>query len=345
MKKIEKLTPEQIARFPEFVERWTKIGLCTDPADRPQAERAICLMYETAGLVSPKKIVWCGSPLSQGLTRAAILDHKLIKNIGTSVWDSVRDSVEAEVRDSVGASVRASVWASVEASVRASVRDSVWDSVRDSVRASVEASVYGQHDAGWLSFYDYFRDAISLDEQTAKLGGLWLLAQSAGWALPHQNICWVSERHNILSRDDRGLLHGISGPAVAFPDGWAIYAWHGTRIPAEWIDNRASLTAKVALTCTNMEQRRAAIEMLGWNAILSELNARTIDTDGDPQIGTLVEVDLPDLRRPARFLRVTCGTGREFAIGVPAEIDTALAAQAWTQNLPPTEFNRPEIRT
>lgn len=33
--KINSLTPEQIARFPEFVKRWTDIGLCTDPADRP----------------------------------------------------------------------------------------------------------------------------------------------------------------------------------------------------------------------------------------------------------------------------------------------------------------------
>jgi hypothetical protein len=172
-----------------------------------------------------------------------------------------------------------------------------------------------------------------------------LLAQNAGWALPHKNICWVSERHNILRRDERGLLHDVAGPAVTFPDGWAIYAWHGTRIPAEWITGRKSLTAKTAITWRNIEQRRAAIEILGWNAILDELNARTIDADHDPQIGTLVEVDLPDLSRPSRFLRVTCGTGREFAIGVPAEIDTAIAAQAWTQNLPPTEFTRPEIRS
>ena len=45
IKKIEKLTPEQEARFPEFVEKWTRIGLCTDPADRPAAERAIAEIY------------------------------------------------------------------------------------------------------------------------------------------------------------------------------------------------------------------------------------------------------------------------------------------------------------
>ena len=68
MKKIEKLTPEQIAKFPEYVKRWTDIGICTEPANREDAEKAIAIMYESAGLKKPK-IVWCGSPFSNALTR------------------------------------------------------------------------------------------------------------------------------------------------------------------------------------------------------------------------------------------------------------------------------------
>ena len=60
---ITRLTAKQRARFPEFVEKWTKIGLCTDPADRPRAEAAISEMYKQAGLHTPQ-IVWCGSPLA-----------------------------------------------------------------------------------------------------------------------------------------------------------------------------------------------------------------------------------------------------------------------------------------
>src|SRR6185295_7279682 len=143
--KITKLTEAQIARFPEFVERWTKIGLCTDPADRPRAEAGVRMAYQAAGLEPPKRIVWCGSPLSQGLTRAIVLgvangDVK-IEQPGDSVWDSVWASVGASVRDSVGDSVRASVGDSVRDSVGASVGASVRDSVGDSVRASVWDSV------------------------------------------------------------------------------------------------------------------------------------------------------------------------------------------------------------
>jgi hypothetical protein len=61
-KKIESLTPEQEARFPEFVDRWLKIGLCTDPVDRPKAEAAIRLCYIKTNLKPPDEIVWCLSP-------------------------------------------------------------------------------------------------------------------------------------------------------------------------------------------------------------------------------------------------------------------------------------------
>src|SRR3990167_5078777 len=71
IKQIQTLTDAQRARFPEFVRRWTDIGLCTDPADRPRAEAAIVRMYAQANLAAPR-VVWCGSPLSQGLTRATV---------------------------------------------------------------------------------------------------------------------------------------------------------------------------------------------------------------------------------------------------------------------------------
>jgi hypothetical protein len=119
---IEKLTDAQIARFPEFIKKWTDIGLSTQPAARLRAEHGIRLAYEAAKLKAPLKIVWTTSPLAQALTRAIVMDAKgkVGKGVRASVWDSVWDSVRASVRDSV--------WASV--------RDSVWDSVRDSVGAT-----------------------------------------------------------------------------------------------------------------------------------------------------------------------------------------------------------------
>ncbi len=339
--KIEVLTKSQEARFPEFVEKWIKIGLCAEPADRPTAERGIELIYKEVGLKKPK-IVWCSSPLANGLTRALVEDsvrdsvgasvEDLVRasvwasveasvraSVGALVGDSVRDSVRAlvgasvrasvedSVRDSVGDSVRASVralvgasvralvWASVRDSVRASVRalvgdsvralvgasvwasvgasvwasvgDSVWDSVGDSVRDSG----YGQHDVDWLAFYDFFREVWGLEKETEKLKGHFLIAQSANWYLPHKNICWISERHNILNLNNRGQLHCENGLALAYPDGWGIYALNGIRTKPEYVLTPAGkITPEMILKEQNVDQRRELIRKVGVDKLTSQ---------------------------------------------------------------------------
>ena len=324
MKKIEKLTLEQLAAIPAFVEKWTKIGLSTEPADRPKAERAIKLMYEAGGKKPPAKIVWCGSPLSQGLVRAIILDKKA-------------DSV------SVGASVRASVMDSVGASVRASVGDSVWDSVGDSVRDSLGASVYGQHDVSWLAFYRYFHDNVSLVDQTSKLGGLWMLAESAGWAIPHENICWVSERHCVLERNEQGRLHCVSGPAVAYPDGWSIYAVNGVRVPELVVMRPYEITVAMIEAEANAEVRRVMIDRFegGPAAYLNASGAKVIDHD--ERFGTLRVKKVAD-DEPIVMVEVINRTAepdghyKHYMLRVPPTIRTAHEAIAWTFSKTPAEY-------
>ncbi len=352
--KIESLTSAQKARFPEFIAKWTAIGLDTRPADRGRAERGVVTAYKIAGLAPPAKIVWCGSPLSQGLTRAIVFGLSKGASVGDSVGASVRASVWASVGDSVGASVgasvgdyvlasvwdsvrasvvasvwasvRASVWASVGASVGASVRASVRDSVGDSVRDSVGDSVYGQHDANWLGFFDYFATACALSAETQKLTGLWEVAQSAGWWLPHEKICWISERNNALNRDERGRLHSETGPALTYPDGWWVYAVHGVRVPGHIIEHPETITLEEIGKENNLEIRRVMIERFGWPRYLQESKAKCVASrhnDRDCQREELYR--LADGTQ--RFLVFDPSTGRRYALGVPAEVKDCEQAQ------------------
>jgi hypothetical protein len=411
-KKIEKLTDQQKARFGEFVERWTKIGLSTELANRPLAEEALIKMYKIANL-APPKIVWCGSPLSMALTRGVLLASvggsvwasvgasvgdsvwdSVRASVGDSVWDSVRDSVGdsvwASVRDSVRASVGPSVWDSVGASVRDSVRDSVGDSVGDSVRdsvrasvgasvwdsvgasvrdsvrdsvgdsvwasvwASVGASVYGQHDAEWLAFYSFFNEVLELKKETEKLEGLCQLAQNAGWALPHKNLCWIAERHTTLNRDERGLLHSLRGPACVYPDGWGIYAVHGVRVKPEIIEKPHLITTKQIDQETNAEIKRVMIdqfrcgeEINGPAAYIKEVGAKRLDHN--ESFGTLWHRNMPN-DEPIVMLEVVNSTPepdgkwKHYFLRVPPTITTAHEASAWTFNMKASEY-KPEIET
>ena len=52
----------------------------------------------------------------------------------------------------------------------------------------------------------------------------------------------------------------------------------------------------------------------------------------DPTVGELLDARMPD-GGTLRFLRVRCGTGREFALSVPPTMRTAREANAWTYGL------------
>lgn len=158
----------------------------------------------------------------------------------------------------------------------------------------------------------------------------------------HEEFCMVSDFPETLKVDEENRPHSETGPSHKWRDGWSLYHWHGTVVPSDWIEGTPS--AAEVLQAENIEQRRAGCEIVGWDTILSELNAKTIDQDEDPEIGTLLEVDLPDAGRE-RFLRVTCGTGRTFAIPVPPEMTTALQANSWTYGFDSGDFIKPEIRT
>jgi hypothetical protein len=254
MTKIESLTPEQKARFDEFRIKWTNIGLCTLPADRPTAEKGIELIYQAAGLKKPR-IVWCGSPLTNALTRAFVKDILKGRRGGASVWASVGDSVGASVWDSVGASV--------------------WD--------SVGASGYGQHDANWLAFYDYFKEVCGLVEQTKNITGHWMIALSANWYLPHKNICWISERHNKLFINERGRLHCENGMALTYPDGWGIYALNGIQMKPEYVLTPASeLSPQTVLKEQSVDIRRELLRKIGVLKMKSQ--GKIIETIGEYEL-------------------------------------------------------------
>lgn len=210
-------------------------------------------------------------------------------------------------------------------------------------RSVTESCVYGSHEAAWLSFYDFMQNEVGIDLE-GKLDGLWAVAKTCGWVSCYDTLAVVQDRPVHIKMDEDNRLHCETGPAILYADGFAVYAWHGVRIPSEWIEDKTSLTAQKALTWENMEQRRAACEILGWVNILGALNAKVIDEDEDPQIGTLLEVDIPEIGRE-KFLKVLCGTGREFAIPVPPDMTTALGANAWTYNIDPDLLKTLEVRT
>lgn len=228
---IKELTEEQRAKFPEYVEKWTKIGLCTEPADRPRAENGIRLAYEQARL-TPPPIRWADSPVH------AI---KIAREMGDN-------------------------------------------------SSGIPLCGYGQHDCSWLSYYDYFGREVGLSDIVAPLQGLMEIAESAGWFIPYDEVCIISERPNLLMLDDRGRMHNTDGPAIRFPDGYAIYAIHGVVVPEFVIEDPSKITVKVIEEERNAEVRRVMVERYGQERYLEDCKAKKIHSD---EWGTLYKKAQP----------------------------------------------------
>jgi len=73
--KITELTEEQKSKFPDYVKKWTDIGLSTERSDRPKTEEIIKKIYKNAGFGEPK-IVWSESPIGNFKALAEMLKQE-----------------------------------------------------------------------------------------------------------------------------------------------------------------------------------------------------------------------------------------------------------------------------
>jgi len=376
------ITAEEKTRMDEHAKLWITRAMRTAPIEPDKIISAIEGIYAAANLKKPR-IVIVPSPLvmafAYGASAAIWYSRKNGKSDATDA--ATRDATRAATRDATYDATRAATHDAAYAAAYAATDDATYDATHaatyDATRAATRAAkgnaeelaalacrglagnfgvecarrwsnVYqgGNMWAGYDCYLTAYRDILGLELREHAAYAHWEQAAiHGGYRVMHEEFCIVSDFPEVLKVDDQNRPHCETGPSHRWRDGWSLYHWHGVKIPAEWIENKKSLDAKTALTWQNIEQRRAALEIVGWNNVLRELKARVIDEHPDPACGSLVEVQLPDLEKPSRFIRAQCGTKREFAIGVPPEIKTVTAAQAWLTGLPESQFEYPSIRT
>ena len=85
------------------------------------------------------------------------------------------------------------------------------------------------------------------------------ILQTCGTVYPFEKICFVCDRPTKLLFDDNGLIHALGEPAIAYADGFQIFAYHGklmsgryTAIPlsqweSQWYEDESDSRLKQAL--------------------------------------------------------------------------------------------------
>ena len=368
VRRINELSEEQRATFPEWRDRWLAKGLQVGPLTTDEWSLVDAAAREVAAFsnLPTPLIIHARSPLA-GAIAAPVALQVAAAGVGAGVWAGVGAGVEA----GVGAGVRAGVGAGVEAGVRAGVRDGVRDGVREILadypeelhqpilvglrRAQSEwvpAWRGGNLWAGDYAWVGWFRTVGDLEldgDSWARYDADLRLATAgpqAWYRAGDHCVVAISDRPVQITRDPLGRSHSETGPAAVWADGWQFHTWHGVAVPPDfygWDVTRA-------LAEKNTEVRRCAIERLGWDAVTNQMRlVATADDPGNPG-QVLALYDLGSLRglydADARILLVSNasldkgGHRRRFGLPVPGHHTDPVAAAAELFNVPLSTYQQ-----
>ncbi len=352
----------------ETAHTWRAVASATGAADRAAAEEGVCLAYRLAGLPEPENIVWADSPRAGA---AVVMRLTAEGTAGRSVRDAVRTRPWATARgrllDRVGPDGWAGHWALTGAQLwdglvmlterirtglieelagtaatsdgtadtPAGVREAAKEAAaaEQAVRLTLLDAVLGQHDAAWLAAFDG-------QEGAEGLAGIAAVARAAGWWWPYEKTAVVCERPVELHLDEAGRLDRGDGPALAFPDGFALYAWRGMPVPPEFLDGLTELTPRRIREEENAELRRVMLEHYGYDRYLKESDAAPVQRD---ETGVLWRLELEG-DEPQVMVEVVNstpepdGTHRTYWLRVPPRTRTAREGVAWTFGLEEAEY-------
>jgi hypothetical protein len=386
-------TTEQQALLSSVRDEWVGHGLAVGPADRTAAEEGVQDVYLGAGQRPPEHVIWLGSPMAGSIGadiragRLSLVTRRAWRTLPEPTADTIiervpEDPPETDLimvdplpadlsdleRDPRWGGLLGRVGREVTAAVETGLGKAV-DTALDRV-APTWQDAEQQPEVGALPRLSAFRPRMlrqlaqltflarcGVREPDRHSSGLLQVGRSAGEWWPMRNSVILTERPTELHHDAEGRLHHPSGPAVRYPDGWCLWAWHGVTMPREIIEDDIPIPRAVSLR--NSEQRRCAVEMLagraGWHQVVSEA--------GWPRVGQ----EAPDPGNPGQILSLWCveelyddhlhlllmtngtverdGSRREFGELVPGWIRDPVQAAAWQIGLTPGQYRQTVRRT
>ena len=332
---------------------WMAVALSTERVDRPAAEAAVHGAYVAAGMEPPAVMVWMDSPLGGTLASAA-LRGQLRDQIRDQLWgqlgDQLRDQLAGQLAGQLRGQLERQLGGQLGGQLRGQLAGKLRGQLRDQLADQLADQLNPWSDAYWLAYYACASPQAGL--KSDRLASLAAAVRSCGWWWPMRGAAVLTDRPTLIDRDEQGNLHGESGPALTYADGYVCHFWHGTAVPPdfyEWDITRV-------LQERNAEVRRCGVERIGWDAVIDrlELVAEAPDPGNTPHTLRLYDMgaEFADLyESPARIL--VCqnasldrgGHRRTFGLPVPAHHTDPVSAAAELFGVPVAAYRALERAT
>ena len=336
MGRIEDLKPEQVRALQDHYRAWRAVALSAGPVDRKVVQNAIGKLYIASGHDWPS-FVWYESPrelltFAQGLGRFGLVALR------ESLMQPLRlEANEVETRKCL----RPMLWGVATAPFEGLLDQQpglVMETLppplrRLMIRSLNEMSIGLELD--WISYHDFCDRHLGVKYESQRLERIRLwseIGKPCYWWAPYETICFVSDRPAEIHLDARERLHSLSGPAMAFSDGWSLYAIHGNAVSERLVMRPEKAALEDLPVDSDLEVLHATIELLGHERFLEAAKAQLVQED---DFGRLYRIQFFDYE-PLLMVEVVNatpdpgGSARRHLLRVPPETESAREAVAWS---------------
>ena len=302
---ITKLTPEQEAQIPVFIDKWIKQA--SMPMNHKKAIEYTKKLYKKMGQEEPL-IIFGFSPLNTALLCSLffclVKDKKLFNQLDSQLRSQLYSQFYSQL-----------------------------DSQLYSQLKDINQNWYlGLWWLVWCGWYEYGK-FIGVDF-TKKSYDLFINFNSeVHFIIPYKGVAFISEKPvEIKWRNSR--LHNDTGMAVRYSDNYGLWCLSGVKVP-DWLVTTPAekIDPKLALKETNVDVQREIIRKVGAERMLKSCDAKTLDDWNDPNTGynyKLMTMEIGDrIRRKYLYFEHASMKGVWYAKPVPPEVNNALQARAW----------------
>lgn len=307
---IEKLTPEQEQKMPEYFNKWNKIGKEYIPINR---ENAIPLLKKYLGLadIKPKIFLFLDSPM------ACQLAINSLRNLSSHLSIQLSSQLDRQLYRQLYRQLSRQL-----------------SSQLNSYKLDFFSLEYfyqrGNIGAGYAAFYDFMINEIAKpSDEIMKVWDIFkTITQSLHYFFVFKDFVFISEKpkHLHFLKD---TLHNTKGPAVEYKDGYSLYALNGVTVNKEIVETSAEkIDCKIILTEKNAEVRREIVRKVGVERLIVKLGAKSLDKS-DNGVYELLDINIGDGRvRP--YLKMLNPSIKTWHVeGVGPECKTVEQALKW----------------
>jgi hypothetical protein len=221
---ISKLTLEQEALIPVYLQKWLDVGYRTAPLDKAKAEKAIEFTYKLMSKPMPQ-IIYAESPMAGLMIASLRTESQLESQLGSQL----RSQLWSQLESQLGSQLRSQLWSQLGSQLESQLGSQLWSQLRSQLGSPDNWNMY------YYFYYDYVLNVLFPEKRkdfTLFLEWLEHVKELHKYYC-YEGVCIAVEFPTEIHLKDQKILHNTSGMALRYKDGYGMFAVEGKALNAD----------------------------------------------------------------------------------------------------------------